>query len=144
MIRGLIRKLLKEFIDPRSIPFEHQAYFSPTVTWYLQPHAIERMEDDRNAEPVSMEEISDITKKATKKLIQIVSDKRNNFKPGPGFRFQVIDKNNFFLTIGCRVDSYDTLNHMDVNILTCYKTGGYLRLKGFVATYEQSQLVIEV
>ena len=144
MIRNVIRKVLKEYIHPNSIPFEHQVYFSPTVTWYLQPHAMDRMKDVRNVESASMEEISDVTKRATKKLIQIVSDKRNNFKPGPNFRFQVLDENNYYLSLGCRIDFYDTLVHMDVNILTCIKTGGFLRLKGFVEADEKPQLIIRV
>ena len=135
---------MNEYIDPRSIPIEHQAVFSPIVMWYVTPHAYSRFDDKRNLSPISMEEINDVTEKATKKLIQIVSDKRNNFKPGPGFQFQIIDRSNEYLQLGCRIDQYDTLSHMDVNIMTVFKGEGFLRLSGFENVGETGQLRIYV
>jgi hypothetical protein len=143
-LKTFIKKILNEYIDPRSIPFEHQAIFSPIVTWYLTPHAYARMEDERNLSPITMDEINDATERATKQLLLIVADKRNNFKPGPGFSFIIVDKNNEYLQLGCKVDYYDTLSRMDVNIMTLLKSGTFLRKQGFVNVGESGQLKIYI
>lgn len=143
-LQTIIKKLLNEWINPNSKRFITDTYFNPTITWYLAPHAMDRMSDDRNIKNVSEEDIFDVCQKATPKIYKYFSDKRNSFKGGPGFQFVILDKNDYYLSIGCIVERHETLNNIDVSIKTVSKTGSILRKKGFVEPDEGAQLTIEV
>ena len=143
-IKNVIKKILKEWINPESIPFQTDAYFSPIITWYISPHAFDRMSDDRNISIVDEKEVEDLCQRATSKMIKLFADKRNNFKPGPGFKFQILDKQNEYLTLGCLIERHETLSELDISILTVLKSGSRLRLGGYVATYEPKLFTIEV
>ena len=102
------------------------------------------MSDDRNISIVDEKEVEDLCQRATSKMIKLFADKRNNFKPGPGFKFQILDKQNEYLTLGCLIERHETLSELDISILTVLKSGSRLRLGGYVATYEPKLFTIEV
>jgi len=144
IIKNVIKKILKEWIHEESVPFQTEAYFDPVVTWYISPHAMDRMSDDRNISNVSEKEVKDLCQRATSQMIKIFADKRNNFKPGPGFKFQILDKQNEYLNLGCLIERHETLSELEITISTVLKSGSRLRLGGYVATYEPKLFTIEV
>jgi hypothetical protein len=143
-LKTIIKKLLNEWISPGSKRFITDTYFNPTITWYLSPHAMDRMVDDRNIEDVSEETIFDVCQKATPEIYRYFSDKRNSFKGGPGFQFVILDKYDYYLSIGCLVERHETLYNIDISIKTVSRTGSVLKKRGFVEPHEGVQLTIEV
>jgi hypothetical protein len=143
-IKKKIQYILKEYVDQKSHSFKTETVLNPIIYWHLTEHSKERMRHERNIEQATKQEIKEMCQIATPKLIKILADKRNNFKGGPFFKFNIVDKNNFYLTLACEVDSHKTLEELHINIKTVLKSGGFLKLKGFGGLNEPTLLTIEV
>lgn len=137
-----VKDLLMETIPFSAIEydsFEDLGEFH--AKWYITQHALGRTTRSANLETLTMDEIEEMCNLATPRLISIFTDKKNPFKPHPGFHFQVRQQGNLYATLGCVIDSYENLKSMTIVIKTTLKSGNTLKSRYFD---NKQQMIVEI